>query len=510
MKQYGLSLIILVYGSSGYAQTNSIGDFEQAIDIGNPKIKGETLYNAQLQRYQMKAGGYNIWFQRDEFQYAFRKVKGDFILTANFEFAGQGTDPHRKVGWMVRESTEADASHVSATYHGDGLTVLQWRALRGAYMRDPEDQISYSKKKAQVIQLERAGKKYTMRVANWGEPLQEVGSKVTDNLKDEVLVGLFLCSHNADVMEEGKVWNVRIDQPIPPAFDPYREPTLGCRLEIINPFDGTRKVIHTANERFEAPNWMPDGKRLLINMKGSLYTIPTTGGELVKLNTDFANRNNNDHGISFDGEMLAISHHRDGQPGGGSTVYILPLSGGTPKQVTANSPSYWHGWSPNGKEVVYTAQRPGIQAYNIYKANVADGKETQLTFYKSGLADGPEYSRDGKYIYYNGTASGTMQLWRMKPDGSLPEQVTFDENNNWFAHFSPDGKWIAYLAYPRDIDPLTHPFCKSIELKMMPATGGAPRTIAYMYGGQGTINVPSWSPDSKFLAFVSNSGTGKE
>jgi Tol biopolymer transport system component len=241
-----------------------------------------------------------------------------------------------------------------------------------------------------------------------------------------------------------------------------------------------------------------------------MFTIPIEGGELTKLNTDFANRNNNDHGLSFDGKRLAISSHRDGQPGGGSTGYVLPLTGGTPKQVTASSPSYWHGWSPSGKEVVYTAQRPGIEAYNVYKANVSDGKETQLTFYKTGLADGPEYSRDGKYIYYNGTESGTMQLWRMKPDGTGHEQITFDERNNWFAHCSPDGKWIAYIAFPANMDPLTHPFCKRVELKIMPASGGAPRTIAYIYGGQGTINVPSWSPDSKYLAFVSNSGTGKE
>jgi Tol biopolymer transport system component len=255
---------------------------------------------------------------------------------------------------------------------------------------------------------------------------------------------------------------------------------------------------------------MPDGKKLLINMKGSLYKIPVEGGDLEKLNTDFANRNNNDHGISFDGKMLAISHHRDGMPAGGSTVYVLPLTGGTPKQVTENSPSYWHGWSPNGKEVVFTAQRANSKAYNIYKAAIADGKETQVTFYEKGLADGPEYSRDGKYIYYNGNETGTMQLWRVKPDGSGKEQITFDENNNWFAHFSPDGKWIAYLAFPPTIEPSGHPFCKPVTLNIMPASGGAPKVIAYIYGGQGTVNVPSWSPDSKFLAFVSNSGTGKE
>ena len=510
MKTFTLTVFAAIVALTSFSQQASLGVFEQAADIGKPKLTGLTKYEAATQTYNLQGGGYNIWFGRDEFQYAYKKIKGDFILTANFEFEGKGTDPHRKFGWMVRESTNEESAHISATFHGDGLTSLQWREMRGAYMRDPEDQIVYEKKRLQTIQLERKGKTYTMRIANWGEPLQTVGSKEMANLKDEVLVGIFICSHNADVMETAKVWNVRIDKPIPTTFNPYQEPTLGCRLETINPFDGKRKVIYETNERIEAPNWMPNGKQLLINSKGLLFKIPVEGGALEKLNTDFANRNNNDHVISFDGKMLAISHHRDGQPGGGSTVYVLPLTGGTLKQVTANSPSYLHGWSPNGKDLVYTANRPGTSAYNIYKASIADGKETQLTKYETGLADGPEYSPDGKYIYYNGTASGTMQLWRMKPDGSGQEQITFDERNNWFAHFSPDGKWIAYLAFPANMDPITHPFCKPVELRLMPAVGGAARTIAYIYGGQGTINVPSWSPDSKQLAFVSNSGTGKE
>ena len=504
-----MPLAVLIAISS-FSQQPSVGVFDQTADVGKPKITGQTKYDAALQTYTLQGGGYNIWFGRDEFHYAYKKLKGDFILTANFEFEGRGTDAHRKFGWMVRESTNEEAAHISAAFHGDGLTCLQWREMRGAYMRDPEDEILYEKKKVQTIQLERKGKTYTMRVANWGEPLQTVGSREMLNLKDEVLAGIFVCSHNADLMEVARVWNVRMDIPIPASFDPYKETTLGCRLEIINPFDGRRKVILETNDRIEAPNWLPDGKQLLINSKGSLFKIPVDGGTLEKLNTDFANRNNNDHVISFDGKMLGVSHHRDGQPGGGSTVYVLPLTGGTPKQVTSNSPSYLHGWSPTGKEVVYTANRPGRSAYNIYKASVADGMETQLTFYETGLADGPEYSPDGKYIYFNGTATGTMQLWRMKPDGSNPEQITFDERNNWFAHISPDGKWIAYLAYPAAMDPLTHPFCKHVELRLMPAAGGAARTIAYVYGGQGTINVPSWSPDSKQLAFVSNSGTGKQ
>ena len=225
------------------------------------------------------------------------------------------------------------------------------------------------------------------------------------------------------------------------------------------------------------------------------------------LNTGAAKRNNNDHVISFDGKWLAISSHRDGMPGGGSTIYYLPLTGGEPKLVTDSTPSYLHGWSPDGKDVVYTAQRISKSpVYNIYKKPIKGGNEIQLTQLAKGLADGPEYSPDGKYIYYNSTVSGSMQLWRMKTDGSNPEQLTFDEHNNWFAHVSPDNRWIAFLSFPNTVEPTDHPFYKRVMLRLMPVNGGAPRVIAYLFGGQGTINTPSWSPDSKHIAFVSNSG----
>ena len=501
MKNFNFIISLILFSQNLGAQ----GIFEIQTDIGKPKNAGSTVYDKQKQSYHLKGSGYNIWFQRDEFQYAYNKIKGDFILTANFSFEGKGTDAHRKIGWMVRESTDEDASHISAVLHGDGLTVLQWRALRGAYMRDPEDEIFALKKNYSILQLERKGEKFILRAAHVGEPLQHIGTHEMSNLKEEVLAGLFICSHNADVTEEAKAWNVRIDQPVPEKYDPYKEGFLGSRLEILNVNDGTRKIIYEAPGRFEAPNWMPDGKKLLFNMDGSLYKIPVEGGDFEKLNTEFANRNNNDHGISFNGKLLAISHHRDGLPGGGSTVYVLPLEGGTPKQITENTPSYWHGWNPNNKEVVYVAQRNGSKIYNIYKNSIEGGKEVQLTSHTFGHVDGPEYSPDGKYIYYNGSQSGTMQLWRMKPAGTGNEQLTFDEANNWFPHISPDGKWIAYLSFPETIDPDLHPAYLRVTLKLMKTDGSSPKVIAYLYGGQGTINVPSWSPDGKYIAFVSNS-----
>jgi TolB protein len=180
----------------------------------------------------------------------------------------------------------------------------------------------------------------------------------------------------------------------------------------------------------------------------------------------------------------------------------LPAEGGTPKQITTLTPSYFHGWSPDGKFLVYTGGRKG--KFDIYKISVDGGEEIRLTN-SDGLNDGPEYTPDGKFIYFNSSRTGRMQLWRMHPDGSNQQQVTDDEFNNWFPHISPDGKWIAFISFSKDVSPTDHPYYKQVYIRLTPIEGGAPKVVAYLYGGQGTMNVPSWSPDSKRLAFVSNS-----
>ena len=503
MKYLLFSICCLIINTA-IAQDSQTGIFLNNSDIGNPKNAGSAKYNSTDQSYSIKGSGYNIWFDRDEFHYLYNKIKGDFILTANFRFEGKGTESHRKTGWMLRASTSEKSLHISAVLHGDGLTVMQWRDFDGAAMADPEDEIFAAGSGYEVLQIERAGKVIFMRGAHPGEPLETIGSYEMNNLPDEILAGPFVCSHNPDITEEVTVYNLRIDKPVGENYSPAKEGPVGCRLETINVFDGMRKVIYEKQGRFEAPNWMPDGKQLLFNMDGLLYKIPITGGELVQLNTDFANRNNNDHGISFNGKLLAISNQREGA---GSAVYILPLKGGTPRMITEETPSYWHGWAPNNKEVIYVAQRNGKNIYNIYKNSIKGGKEVALTDIPAGEhVDGCEYSPDGKYIYYNGSHTDKMQLWRMKPDGTGREQLTFDEYNNWFPHISPDGKWIAFISFPPDIAKNSHPSYKRVMLRLMPANGGESKVIAYLYGGQGTINVPSWSPDSKQIAFVSNSG----
>jgi len=181
-----------------------------------------------------------------------------------------------------------------------------------------------------------------------------------------------------------------------------------------------------------------------------------------------------------------------------SLIYLLPVSGGTPRRITKPGPSYWHGWSPDGTTLAYCAERNG--EFDIFSIPASGGEEVRLTTAK-GLDDGPDYTADGQWIYFNSERGGTMQVWRMRSDGSRQEQVTADELNNWFPHPSPDGKWLVFLSYEGNVK--GHPENKDVTLRIMPLGGGKIEVLAKLFGGQGTINVPSWSPDSRKVAFVS-------
>jgi Tol biopolymer transport system component/regulation of enolase protein 1 (concanavalin A-like superfamily) len=485
------------------AQTEvPLGDFEHHQDVGAPKRAGHATWNAASQEYVLTAGGVNMWGQRDELHLAWRRLSGDFILQARVEFHGTGVDPHRKAGLIVRSSLDDDAPYADAVAHGDGLTSLQYRREKGGLT----EQVVSDAKGADFLQLERKGNRFTMSAARFGDTLAR---SVLEELPlgDEVYVGLFLCSHDPDVLEQATFSNVRIVRPVKDGFTPYRE-YIGSLLELLDLASGRRTLLRRSAEPFEAPNWTTDGAALIYNTSGSgdgrgrLHRYDLATRQASVIDTGFAIRNNNDHVLSFDGRMLGISDQSQDQRQ--STIYTLPATGGTPRRVTKLTPSYLHGWSPDGKWLVYTGGRGG--EWDIYKiASDGSGEEIRLTDVKA-LDDGPEWSPDGRYIYFNSTRSGRMQLWRMKPDGSDPEQVTDDEYNNWFPHLSPDGSRIAFLSYGPDVAPAEHPYYKHVYLRVMPVTGGPARVVAYAYGGQGTINVPSWSPDGRMLAFVSNSG----
>jgi len=479
---------------TSHSQKQSIGIFEDQSDVGQVKNPGEVKYDSTSQEYSVSGSGTNMWLGTDEFHLVWKRMRGNFILSTLAKFVGKGVEPHRKIGWIVRQSLDANSPHVTAVIHGDGRTSLQFRRTPGAIT---EEKI-FTINGADQIQLERNGDTYTSSMARFGEPF--VSEQIADlSLGDEVYVGLFVCSHNKDVVEKAVFSNVKVTVPAPVDFVPYRD-YLGSDLEVLDVSQGSRRTIYHVTDSLQAPNWTRDGKALIFNRNGRLYRFDLRKGTPVEINTGFAIRNNNDHVLSFDGKMLAISHHV-AEEQDQSNVFTVPAQGGTPKRVTTRGPSYLHGWSPDGKFLIFTGGRDG--EFDIYKIPVNGGDEINLT--KSpGLDDGPEYTPDGKYIYFNSTRSGLMQLWRMKPNGSEPERVTNDEFNNWFPHISPDGKWIVFLSFLKDVRPEDHPFYKHVYIRLMPSSGGPPKVIAYLYGGQGTINVPSWSPDSKRLAFVSN------
>jgi len=270
------------------------------------------------------------------------------------------------------------------------------------------------------------------------------------------------------------------------------------RLEILDVSSGERSTLYEFDGHLEAPNWTPDGHYLIYNSEGSLYRIPVTGGTPTKINTGFANRCNNDHGVTADGKTLIISHNHETK---GSLIYRLPIEGGTPELITPKGPSYWHGVSPDGKTITYCARRN--DEYDVYIKPIEGGEERQLT--KSmGLDDGPEFSPDGRYIYFNSARTGTMQIWRMTREGKNQTQITFDEYNDWFAHPSPDGKKLIFLSYLPEVDAQDHPPNKKVMLRMINLeAGGEPNKLIDLFGGQGSINVPSWDPASERIAFVS-------
>jgi Tol biopolymer transport system component len=257
-----------------------------------------------------------------------------------------------------------------------------------------------------------------------------------------------------------------------------------------------RRVVHVTPARIEAPNWLKDGQSLLFNQAGRIWQIPEAGGEPRMVETGFANRCNNDHGVSPDGTLLVISDQSQGARQ--SLIYILPIAGGTPRQITTAGPSYWHGWSPDGQTLAFCGQRKG--EFDIYTIPAAGGPETRLTTTR-GLDDGPEYSPDGKFLYFNSDRNGLMQIWRMRTDGSLQEPIVSDEFNNWFPHLSPDGRWMVFLSYSKEV--AGHPENQDVTLRRMSLSDGKIDLLARLFGGQGTINVPCWSPDSRRIAFVS-------
>lgn len=482
-----LSLIACLLAPS--ALLAKAGLFENATDVGAPELSGRSYYDPVWEQYTLTGSGANMWGERDAFHFLHTRREGDWELSARITFVGEGVNAHRKACLLFRQTLEPGSPYVDVALHGDGLTSLQFRAEAGGPTREVRSRLNAPER----VKLRKRGAHYEFQVGNAAGGWDSTGCSVELPMDGPLHIGLGVCAHETDVRETAVFSDVTLT-PLPPmqTTDNWRS-----SLEIINIHSGDRRSIYHTKDLIEAPNWLADDS-LVFNSKGRLYRLYQDGPQAFRpqeIDTGFATRCNNDHGPSPDGKWMAISDNGNGQ----SQIYVVPIEGGTPRLVTPKAPSYWHGWSPDGKWVTYCAERGG--EYDVYKIPVAGGEEVRLTDAPM-LDDGPEYSPDGKFIYFNSARTGTMQIWRMRPDGSEQEQLTFDAWNDWFAHPSPDGRWLVFVSYPPEIDAQAHPRDKNVKLRIMPAEGGEIRELAAIFGGQGTINVPSWSPDSQHFAYV--------
>src|SRR5262245_13435600 len=389
-----------------------LGIFERHGDVGAVQSPGSVTWDERAKTYAITGSGENMWAAKDAFHFVWTTVAGDVSLAADITFRGKGKNPHRKACLLIRKGLDGDAPYVDAAVHGDGLTSLQFREAKGGGTDESQSNGSAPAR----VQLVKRGRYVLLYVATKGEELRFSGAAVRVALEGPLQVGIGVCAHDKDVTETAIFANLDLKTDLPV---PSRTPVLYSTLETQVMASTDRRVVHVSPSRIEAPNWLRDGKALIYNSGGRIYRIPVSGGKPEVIETGFATQCNNDHGVSPDGTQLAISDQS--QADRKSRIYVLPVTGGPPKLITPAGPSYFHGWSPDGKTLAYCAERKG--EFDVYTIPAAGGTETRLTTAK-GLDDGPEYSPDGKHIYFNSDRTGRMHIWRMKADGTNQDQVT--------------------------------------------------------------------------------------
>ncbi|RYD68075.1 MAG: hypothetical protein EOP58_01520 [Sphingomonadales bacterium] len=483
------------------AAAQKVGVFDAHADIGRTATPGSVTHADGT--YRITASGANIWGEKDAFHYAWTQRSGDLHIAADVVWEGKGKDPHRKAGLMIRQNATPGSPYADVMVHGDGLTALQYRDVQDG----PTYQIVSAIPHPKRVRLEREGDYVWFSVAGEDGVLRHAGGNYRMAFQAPFMVGLAVSAHDDSVTETATFGNVELKVPsLAYVPDTGYAAKVESTLEVMEVAGSqSRRVVRTFAGKIEAPNWTRDGAALLYNGDGRIWRVPVEGGRPAAIDTGRHVKNNNDHGISPDGKQLIISDQAE--PDNLSRIYVLPIIGSaTPKLVSSypDARSYWHGWSPDGKMIAYVYVHATDGAYDIYTRNL-DGSGEKPLIVGPGVDDGPEYSPDGKHLYFNSTRSGAMQLWRANADGSNPVQITRDPNfRDWFPHVSPDGKWIVFISFGLDVALADHPPNRDVILRIMPADSSAPpRVLTRLFGGQGTINVPSWSPDSKSIAFVS-------
>lgn len=491
--------------SAGTAAAQKVGIFDADQDVGDTAFKGSVTVDP-AGSYRVTSSGANIWADKDAFHYVWTRRSGDLHIATNFQWVGEGGDPHRKAGVMIRQNLTAGSPFADVMVHGNGEVCLQYRTVQGGQTYEIISSVWHPT----GFRLEREGDFVYFSVAGADGVFHHAGGSFRMAFQAPYYVGLALSAHNNKVTEAGVFSNVSLTVPnLAYVPDTGYAAKVEATLEVMD-VGGTqpRRVVRHFDTKIEAPNWTKDGKSLVYNSNGRIWSIAADGkSDPVAINTGPQIKNNNDHGISPNGQSLIISDQSE--PDNLSRIWLLPLAGTDKPRSVVSDPqarSYWHGWSPDGGTIAYVRVSAVDDSYDIYSVDLATGKRAPLVT-GPGSDDGPEWAPDGSALYFNSTRSGTMHLYRAKPDGSDPQQITTDDHfDDWFAHVSPDGKWIAFVSFDAiDVAPTDHPPNRAnVMLRLVPTDGSAPPVVlTRLFGGQGTINVPSWSPDSKQIAFVS-------
>jgi Tol biopolymer transport system component len=487
------------FGQAGANQQGALGVFESQSDVGKVNPAGTASFDAASGVYSIASSGANLWGTADGFHLVWKKMSGDLSLTADIQLgeASAGSNPHRKALVIFRQTLDPDSMYADVAVHGSGETALQYRRNKG----DTTQDIAFDLGAPKTVRLEKRGDTITLFVSMKGEPLHQAGASIELHFAEPFYAGLGVCAHQDGAVEKATFAHVELK---PPAAPQTPAPmALYSTLQTIAIDNNARMayVILTGKGQMEAPNWTKDGKSLIFNREGRLWTVPVAGGEATAIDTGGATDCTGSHGLSPDGKWLAMTcampdHSGPDHPG--RRVYVIPSAGGTPRMVTANPNSYFHSWSPDGKTILFT--RPANGSLNIF-AILADGGDEKALTIGTGTSDDPDYSADGQYIYFNSDRAGGMQIFRMWPDGSHPEQMTFDDRRNWTAHPSPDGKSVLILSYASDVT--GHPANKDVTLRILDPETKKVRDLVEIVGGSGTDNVPNWAPEGAHFAFVS-------
>jgi TolB protein len=478
------------------AERDSVGIFQGQSDVGSVSPPGTAAYDPRIDTYALTSAGANTWYHVDGFHYLWKKVSGDWTLTADVAFPPRAyahePNPHRKGILMFRQTLDAGAAYAALSVHGSGMPALQYRREHGANTEDIELNINLPK----TIRIEKRGDIFTVFLSAGGEPLHQIGASTRLHLKSPFYVGLGALSHDVNTTDQVRFSRVTLQRL---AAAKHTPPILYSTLQTIQIEDQYRRatVIRSVPKVMQSVNWLPDGKSLYVHEDGHLerieYLDPPAGsppqpiavGKLVDCSSNY--------GVSPDGRWLAVSCAE--KPEGEHQVYVLPAGGGdTVRQLTHGArSSFFHAWSPDSRIVAFT--RGSASKADIFTIPASGGEESRLTH--DTVNDGPDFSPDGQFIYFDSSRSGSTQIWRMRPDGSHPEQITDDDGRNSSPHISPDGKNLAFLSQPGNAGSRVG----DAALKIMAFSDGLIRTLAVFQGDRGSFAMYSWG-DVNHLAFI--------